>query len=87
MSEQWYVSAPDEGIEVYDSEQEARDMAESILAHHREASHEGWHDDMAALHWGRLVPSQVATKINEREAPPGSEFDTLCEYVLKAVPS
>jgi len=79
---QWYVSDPDNGVTVFDSEAEAHAEAEVILAQFANASPDGWHENMEDLHWGQLLPSQVATQVNERKAPSGSEFDTLCEYVL-----
>lgn len=87
MSDEFYASVPDEGVTLFDSEEEAREHCEDALERLAEESSEGWNENMDDLHWGRLVPTQFAKQVNERKAPPSSEFDTMCDYVLAAVPS
>lgn len=85
MSDLWYVYDPEEGMDTYATEDEAREAAEAALEHFRDKSSDGWHEDMASLQWGRLVPHQWACEVNRREAPEGSEHDYLCDYQLVTV--
>jgi hypothetical protein len=81
----WYVYDPEHGLETHDTEEAARDDAEQLLEEYRDRSPDGWHEDMAALQWGRLVPYQWACEVDRREAPEGSEHDYLCDYQLVTV--
>jgi hypothetical protein len=85
VKQQWYVNDPEDGISLHDSEDEARAAAREVLSDLAEYAGDGWPENMDDLHWGRIQPVQIAAKVNERPAPEGSEFDTLCEYVLKDV--
>jgi len=82
----WYVYDPDIGYDTYSTPEEAEKAAEESLETYRDASSDGWHEDVSAIAWGLLVPYGEARQVNKKDAPEGSDFDYICDYQLCSVP-
>ena len=81
----WFTHCPEDGFELYESEEAAQTGAEVILDGYREyASSDGWHDSMEEICWGKLDIRQAAV-ITERTLPPEDyrqDYDEWLEYGL-----
>jgi len=78
----YYVHVPGEGIEIYNTAEEAQKIAEECLDHLREEARkdEGWFDDTHLLEWGELKTEQKVQEIKEPD--PSGRFDHISEFVL-----
>ncbi len=81
----WYVFDPDNGIRFFDTEDEARSRAESILDEYRDDSSDGWSEEVDDLHWGEIANRHVTKQVNVVDTP-GGEFDFTCNYVFVEAP-
>jgi len=80
----WYTYCPEEGVDLYSSEEQARSAAESIMGSYEVAAcSDGWHEDMESVSWGTLNPIETAQVVERRKAEPGSEFDEWIQYELR----
>lgn len=91
MTEQFYVIDPEEGVDVYDTAQEAEDAAQAALEHYRDQCSDGWHEDIAGLEWGRMVTLGHACQCNVVHAEDDETgrlkengWDYSCDYTLRS---
>lgn len=80
----YVVFDPMDGPEFFETEIEAKEFADSILAGYRETCYDGWDEDVEKLEWGRYEPIQEVRETNRRPAEHG-ECDEWVDYVLEDV--
>lgn len=78
---QYYVCTLEDGVQVVDSEKEAREYAVGEI---ERALQDKWHESVGQVEWGELLPREFAAEIDRKETP-GGEHDYTCNYVLTPV--
>lgn len=82
---EYYTCDPEEGLEVYDSAEQAEGACRAYMQVYADiATSEGWPECMEALEWGRLVPHARAQCVR-RERPTDEHPDGAEEWGLRAV--
>ena len=78
----WYAYDPENGTEWHGTQADAKADALAALDNFRDASPDGWHEDVGSVQWGVLIPFEQVEEIDRVETP-GAEFDYLCDYAMK----
>ncbi len=78
----YFVNDPEDGVEFFDTEQEARDHAEHVLQQYRDLSVDGWDECVTWICWGEVKERVVQTIC--RPAEQGSGVDEYWDFGLRA---
>ncbi|GAA4493678.1 hypothetical protein [Pseudaeromonas paramecii] len=80
MTDRYFAFDPDSGFETFKTEQAAIEFASDTIDEYREVSEDGWPEEVEQVCWGEI--RQLSKKVKERPAPPGSDYDCICDYEL-----
>jgi len=80
MTDRYFAFDPDSGFETFKTEQAAIKFASDTIDEYREVAEEGWSEEVEQVCWGEI--RQISKKVNERPAPPGIDYDRICDYEL-----
>ena len=76
----FYAYEPENGIEYFETEKEAKEKAEEMLEDYRDMAVDGWDDCVNDLSWGTVNERCYQTSC--KKAPEDSEFDEIWEFDL-----
>lgn len=84
----WFAYDPECGVEMYDTEKEARESAQRSLDDLSDAAgDDGWHESTHEVRYGVMLAVGQAVEVNHRDVPEdernGRGFDFYCDYVLQ----
>ena len=83
----WFSYDPEgDGFDFHDSEEEAKAKATRGFELTCEyAGSDGWPENPTDICWGRVI--ERATEVSRKTAEPGSQFDEITDYALRAAPT
>lgn len=81
----WYSLDADGFVTMHDTAAEAEGAARADMEDHQADAGEGWHENIADLSWGELVPHERATLVESRPAPEGADYDEWQNWALRRV--
>jgi len=79
----FFVHDPECGDEFFDTAEEAKAHAESLLDEYRDGSGDGWNEIVTNICWGEVREQCVLMTCVP--APPGSEFDEIWDFGFREV--
>jgi hypothetical protein len=87
---EYYSFDPDDGIEIHDTEAEAKARASNVLGLMRDEAGEGWHEAADQVAWGILIPVETSVQCNvvnseddETGRASSNGWDYICDYQLQ----